>query len=372
MTEELEKLREYLHTEKPALDTLEGVVADIVLKDRGVRDLLIKLCIRTGVFQSFMQESTHDLLFINHCKAKLVNEHFFSEAAAEKAMVCCKYLTQREIELVRDTKEGMLYFMDKYSYKIIPHKYKCVTEFYEGLASVLLDGKWGYIDKTGQEIITCKYDRVFNFIGGKARVVFVNKWGFIDYLGKEVIPVIYDYVDSFIDGLALTQLNGKYGFINENGKVIIDFKYDYAENFSEELSKIKLDSKWGFINKIGIEIIRLIFDEAYSFKEGLALVKQNGKFRFLVKNGNEINYAPLEVVSSQYIRAADPAFAGRKKEEGGEYLLIRQADGNIMKVELEKECPGVTTFNIVKFKTMDQIEMDHTFIKAFGIIEEEE
>src|SRR5665648_72403 len=240
MTEELEKLREYLHTEKPVLDTLEGVVADIVLKDRGVRDLLIKLCIRTGVLQSFMQEITHDPLFINNCKAKLVNEHFFSEAAAEKAIGYCKYLTQREIELVRDTKEGMLYFMDKYSYKIIPHKYKCVTEFHEGLASVLLDSKWGYIDKTGQEIITCKYNRVFNFIGGKARVVLVNKWGFINYLGKVVIPVIYDYVDSFIDGLALTQLNGKYGFINENGKVIIDFKYDYAGSFSKGLFRICL------------------------------------------------------------------------------------------------------------------------------------
>ena len=372
MTEELEKLREYLHTEKPAFDTLEGVVADIVLKDRGVRDLLIKICIRTGVLQSFIQESTHDLLFINHCKAKLVNEHFFSEAAAEKAIVYCKYLTQSEIELVRDTK-GIRYFMDKYSYKIIPHKYKCVTEFYEGLASVLLDGKWGYIDKNGQEIITCKYDRVFNFIRGKARVVLDNKWGFIDYLGKEVIPVIYDYVDSFIDGLALTRLNGRFGFINENGKKIIDFKYDYAENFSEGLSRIKLDSKWGFIDKIGKEIIRLIFDEAYSFKEGLALVKQNGKFRFLVKNGNEINYAPLEVIESKCISVANACFAGRRKEEGGEYLLIRQADGNIMKVELEKECPpGMGRFNIVKFQTMDQFETDHTFIKAFGIIEEDE
>jgi len=96
MTEELKKLRDYLHAEKPALDTLEGVVSDIVVKNRSDRELLIKLCIRTGVLQSFIQESTHDIIFINQCKTKLINNHFFSANAAEKAITYCKFLSLRK------------------------------------------------------------------------------------------------------------------------------------------------------------------------------------------------------------------------------------------------------------------------------------
>lgn len=100
MTEELEKLRDYIHAEKPTLDTLEGVVSDIVVKNRSERELLIKLCVRTGVLQSFMQESTPDLIFINHCKSKLVNDHFFNENAVEKAITYCKFLALHETEVI--------------------------------------------------------------------------------------------------------------------------------------------------------------------------------------------------------------------------------------------------------------------------------
>jgi len=100
MTEELEKLRNYIRSEEPPLDSLEGVVSDIVLKNCDDRELLIKLCIRTGVLQSFMQISTHDIIFINQCKTKLVNDHFFSDSAAEKAITYCKFLSLQKCEAI--------------------------------------------------------------------------------------------------------------------------------------------------------------------------------------------------------------------------------------------------------------------------------
>ena len=36
--------------------------------------------------------------------------------------------------------------------------YGFVGEDSEGLASVELNGKWGFIDKSGTEVIPCKYD----------------------------------------------------------------------------------------------------------------------------------------------------------------------------------------------------------------------
>jgi len=151
MTNELEKLRDYLHAENPALDTLEGVVADIVLKDRSVRDILIKLCIRTGVLQSFILEGTHDLLFISHCKTKLVNDHFFSETAAGKAIAYCKFLTQKKVELIPFRIDGKWGFMDELGNNIIPCKYETVSHFENGCIWVKFNGKWKIVDRKGKE-----------------------------------------------------------------------------------------------------------------------------------------------------------------------------------------------------------------------------
>ena len=56
--------------------------------------------------------------------------------------------------------------------------------FSEGLAQVLLNGKWGYIDKTGKEVIPCKYDWAWQFYEGFAQVSTKGKWGYVDKQGN--------------------------------------------------------------------------------------------------------------------------------------------------------------------------------------------
>lgn len=151
MKEEIFKLREYIQLKKPTADSLEGVVSDIILKDRGLRELLIKLCIRTGVLQSFLKESTHDILFINHCKTKLMNEHFFSEAASDKAIKICTYLIEK-LELNPCIKNNKWGFEDEFGNEIIPCKHEMANKFYEGLAWVKLDNQWLTINRNDQVI----------------------------------------------------------------------------------------------------------------------------------------------------------------------------------------------------------------------------
>ena len=76
-------------------------------------------------------------------------------------------------------------------------KYDWKDEYYEGLAMVKLDKKYGFIDKTGKEVIPIKYDNAWGFSEGLANVRLNNKWGFIDKTGKEVIPIKYNYADRF-------------------------------------------------------------------------------------------------------------------------------------------------------------------------------
>jgi formylglycine-generating enzyme required for sulfatase activity len=93
MAEELEKLREYLRVKNPSPFAMEAIVNDIVIKNLKDRDILIKLCLRTGLLQSFLQEPNHDTLFLNKCKRLLVNDYFVNEDATERAIFLCSYLT---------------------------------------------------------------------------------------------------------------------------------------------------------------------------------------------------------------------------------------------------------------------------------------
>ena len=56
-----------------------------------------------------------------------------------------------------------------YSEFIAP-KYEDASPFYEGLAAVKQNGKWGYIDETGKTVISCQYDLALRFSEGKAVV----------------------------------------------------------------------------------------------------------------------------------------------------------------------------------------------------------
>ena len=129
-------------------------------------------------------------------------------------------------------------------------KYDWKGEYYEGLAKVSLNGKYGFIDKTGKEVTPIKYDDAW-FSEGLAQVKINGKWGFIDKTGKEVIPIKYDNASLFLEGLAIVELNGKWGFIDKTGKEVIPIKYDDIYSFSKGLAEVELNGKSFYINRKG-------------------------------------------------------------------------------------------------------------------------
>ncbi len=67
--------------------------------------------------------------------------------------------------------------------EVVPCKYDDAGSFFEGLAAVQLDGKWGFIDKTGNQAVPCKYDLAEYFSECLSRVYLNGKYGFIDSTG---------------------------------------------------------------------------------------------------------------------------------------------------------------------------------------------
>jgi hypothetical protein len=67
---------------------------------------------------------------------------------------------------------------------VIRPSYGDASKFYEGLASVKENNKYGYIDKKGIFIIKPQFDAAYSFIEGMAKVKVGNKEGYVNKLGE--------------------------------------------------------------------------------------------------------------------------------------------------------------------------------------------
>ena len=72
---------------------------------------------------------------------------------------------------------------------VIKPEYDATEAFYEGLARVSLDGKFGYINKSGKRIIPLKFANAYSFFSnGLAIILDENQmWGLINKKGEVII-----------------------------------------------------------------------------------------------------------------------------------------------------------------------------------------
>ena len=113
-------------------------------------------------------------------------------------------------------------------YAIKP-QFEDARPFSEGLASVKIEGRWGYIDKSGEYVIRPQFDDAWLFSEGLAHVAIGDRWGYINKTGKYVINPQFDYARPFEDGLALVEIDGKWGFINKIGEYAIEPQFSFVD-----------------------------------------------------------------------------------------------------------------------------------------------
>ncbi|MBE5822301.1 MAG: DUF3298 domain-containing protein [Clostridiales bacterium] len=182
--------------------------------------------------------------------------------------------------------------------------------FFEGMAKVIKNGKYGYINRNGKEVIPCIYDYAYTFSEGFARVCKDDKWVYIDKEGNEIIFDDYEYIYDFNNGMARFMKDDKFGFINAKGENIISINnlYDEVSDFNEGLAAVKKDNKWGYIDENGNEVISFIYDSAYTFSEGMAKVIKDGKCGYINRNGNEVVsciYDKIERINDEYFKVLE-------------------------------------------------------------------
>jgi hypothetical protein len=173
---------------------------------------------------------------------------------------------------------------------VIEPQFDVASSFYEGLASIRKDGRWGFIDKTGVIVIEPEFDGVKNFSDGMAAIKLKGKWGYINHEGEIVIQPKYYDVYNFRDDIARVERykNDEDYFINRNGNAtpIIPIKNKSRkltprpEDNNTVFQSVK-NGKYGFVDKNNKWIIPPVFFGVRDFSENLACVNQNGKWGFI-------------------------------------------------------------------------------------------
>ena len=178
-------------------------------------------------------------------------------------------------------------------------KYDVVGNFYNGYATVELNGKWNLVDTQGKLVSPNQwFDLTSNFYNGYATVKLNGKWNLINTQGKLVSPnQWFDWIDNFHDGYARVILNNKYNFIDTRGKLVSPNQwFDYVvDDFSNGYAIVELNNKCNFIDTRG----KLVspnqwFDVVDYFSNGYASVKLNGKWYKIDTKGN------IEVIVNEH------------------------------------------------------------------------
>lgn len=283
--------------------------------------------------------------FINHkgefvIVPKYTNVHPFSEKLA-----------------LVDLENGSHVFIDQRGNVVIESKpnWSFAGDFKDGLASVVVKGKWGFINTKGEIAIEPKFDRVRSFSDGLALVKVGEGLqalvGYIDHSGKLkipfessywagtdfvmnraiVLPISYTHdeiilidqtkkvltnqlnlscgtdFDSLDKGVAeglipvrlklanQTKILSQCGYIDMQGKIAIpsDPKIQEAKPFSEGLASVKIKGKWGYINRSGSIVIQPKFNEVSPFINGLAYVKVNAASEGFINHSGQYVWQPV-------------------------------------------------------------------------------
>lgn len=220
----------------------------------------------------------------------------------------CIDIHAQTLFILKDVEEANLFYEDlaavkkndKYGFidpkgnVKISFQYDAVLSFSEGVCAVAkskVQGDstvliWNYIDKDGKNMSNDYFETALNFSDGFAAVCKKGQWFWINKNGKSTLGNDYEQCQSFKDGLAAYKKNGYWGIIGADGKVVLEPSYASIGNFNNGLATASLGpNTFGFINKKGVITINPTFQSASSFKDGVAYVFNDHKISLLNTKG---------------------------------------------------------------------------------------
>ena len=295
----------------------------------------------------------------------------------------------------------------------IKEKYDYIGEFYQGVAIVVKDDKYGAILVGGHEIISPTYDYISAFKDGYAKAFLKGAFKILNLAGQEckiyndkliVIPAKYDSVRDFKNGYACVELNEKWGAIDTEGKEIFEPQFYYLSDFVGGTAKYQLNARdansWGYVNVDGycsesnlnepdIEPDGNLIISRYLptrlpngslvAADSARKVRINNKGELVVKNGDHIvtldkNYLYADDFVDGLARVTDSTlYSGYVDTRGKIVVPIEYStigafiENKAFGINKNKKICLISTSGSV-IKVLDQYDEAHSFWRGYAIV----
>ena len=155
-----------------------------------------------------------------------------------------------------------------------------VGAFNDGLAWKEIDkDRFIYINRWNQKAFRGTFEEAHDFFNGLAKVKKNGKFGLINLQGRTIIPFQYDLMLRNIraEGIKAIQVkvNGKFGLISHEGEEILPFEYEQMwYNPRTGVVELAKDGRFGLYDHEGVELAPLRFkSRAQMLKETKDLLK---------------------------------------------------------------------------------------------------
>lgn len=175
--------------------------------------------------------------------------------------------------------------------------------FYNHLAIICDNDKYGYINENGEIVIPLKFDYANNFCDGLALVKVNCKQ--MPFCGK------YTSGKTFIDTM---KSGGQCGVINTRGEYVVKPQYDYLSSFNRGIAVFEIegklkkithgdvwwyryrDGKHGAINKRGEVVIQPVFDGLIQLENGVFIAKDHNSKKWGLLSNNTAIVGSYDVI----------------------------------------------------------------------------
>ena len=206
------------------------------------------------------------------------------------------------------------------------------------------EGLWGYM-QYNEPVIDAKWDFAGPFFEGLAAVALNGKYGYIDKDGKCVIPYRYEFAGEFHDGLAAACQNGKYGFVDKSGRSAIPYKFEDAGQFDNGLAAVIFSGTEYYVDTDGNmyasreEVRRTYSSFAKQFVEShVNAWQKKGKYEKTADWQKRVNESTRNAVIDSLLILAEKEYIAYQgaEVENRQNIVEYDADGEIFLIYDER------------------------------------
>ena len=244
--------------------------------------------------------------------------------------------------------------------------------WYESVAKVKKDGKYGLINLEGKEVLACNKDSI-EVIEGTKSVYLTSvdgQKGIVNNTGKEIIQNKYTTISSLTEkyenGFIVKNESGKLGVINYDGSVALDEKYDEIKNvYGNKMYVVKEADTLKIVNSRGEDIVAEGFEDVKSIDGDNIIVKKDGIITETNQEKLGFNYSFIKYIS-------DAGFIQANKENMESELMNKEfevkATGIVSQINTDKNYLRLRVNGEYKYYNFKLEEKENTEILSTNTI----